>query len=1611
MNTRATKLMALLWCMALSCASYAQMSINGNTLYGNEWIDYNQSYYKIPIAEDGTYQLSYQDLQTAGIFLESTIPLGANFQIFHEGEEVPIYVTTTGTFSAGDYIEFYGEKNRGNLDRHLYKSSKREQLNPEYSMYTDTSIYFLTWNTSTNNNRYVTEYNTSTNPPAAEPYFWHEEKMVYGDFYQQGEDKTGNGLGLAPRYGVAEGYATQSFLKDQTVGLSFNNPYIGGPGATIRLRLGTRAGNHDLSIIFNGDTTLERSFDGWTARNYSFSLLTSELSTNDEVRILGKASSEDQYIIASIISTYPRTFDFGDAEDFYFQISSNNSSRYLKISNFNHGGIAPVLYDLTNKRRILTDLNNGVVEVLLSPFAGERELVLVSSAGAKTPAGINKKEFASFDFSANSTNYNYIILSHPKLIEDANNYVQQYADYRASAAGGTYIPLIVDVTDLYDQFSYGIVTHELGIRNFLKLANTHWNSEYLLIIGKGEQHRRIRTGNANPAYDLVPPFGYPDTDLLYVIDNDSDITDPWMAVGRIAAYEPDHVRIYLKKLKEHEAALNGASQSIEDVSWTKRVLHFAGGDAAIEPRILSDMEVLTNTIENGNFGADVINFSKQDNDIEAYRSVPQFIDEGTAMTTFYGHSTLSSLDFDIGRPESYNNAGRYPFFYAIGCNTNRVFQGLITLSEEYVLIEDKGAIGYFGSTWLTGLFSLGNYAKIYYENIAEEMYGATIGQIIVETTKEYASDGNDFNAQQLAQVYALQGDPAIRIYPFDAPDYLVDMNASQINPDLVDINEEEITLNLTLTNIGKNLNGILDIQFDHKHPNGTIVPIQTIQINAPSYDTSFTVVLPIDNSASLKGENEIKISIDPSNNFSETPNGAEDNNASLLPFYIVESDAKAVYPRNFSIVGQQGVTLKSSTSNPFAGSTTFTLEMDTTANFNSPFKMVQTIIQTGGVIEWMPNLTLVNNTTYYWRVSPDTTVTFGRDFDWDMHSFTYIENSGEGWTQNDFYQFKEDELSQLQLVDTTQRLDFSATLKDIRVVNGNFRNTDQNDVAVYEDGAVGFTFFTCPNSMNHGTESIWIIAYDPVTLERKIREPGDPSFNCYSTARYVFIAKLTSQSERDRAIDFLLNYTEPDDYVIVFTTKNNDNLYHADEWALDSTRNNGHNIFNLLEAQGAARIREMEDSETPYIFIYQKDNPAYQTVEVKAEDKERIEGRAVFTGSQIEGTLTSPNIGPAHSWGSLEWAVGDTNSSDKVSVNVYGVDQSDQEVLLYEDVITSTFSLASVDAATYPYLKMEYLTQDEEERTPAQIDFLKVLYDEGADVTLAANLSYHFHKEIIGQGDQIQLKLAIANLSDEIVNNLETTIQITDDNLINLNFSDTIPVLNPQGIDTLTFVLDTEILAIGDYVLKVNTNSDGAILEECIENNAGALIFSVEECIADVFVSVTYDRGVPVVEVSNTIAADNIIESTAEVTYSASTSITLLPGFHAKAGSDFRALIGGCSLSEISALPEEESKKAEVRLIENRQSSPTAPPAIEAQIAPNPASNFTDIRFKLLQGGRAKVAVMDLSGKVIAETFYTDVPAGWNQTIVSTESLQSGMYLVVIQSEQKILVKKLLIEK
>ena len=167
---------------------------------------------------------------------------------------------------------------------------------------------------------------------------------------------------------------------------------------------------------------------------------------------------------------------------------STNNIRYLEIDNFSIGeSDVPILYDLAAGLRYEAVYEDGKVKARLPSMNEARDLWLVNArSGVKEVASLEEANFINYDERVGD----YVIISHPALFDDGNgsNFVDAYANYRSSAAGGGHRTLIVDINQLYDQFAYGVARHPISIRNFAHYVKLNWvDLQYFLIIGKGRE--------------------------------------------------------------------------------------------------------------------------------------------------------------------------------------------------------------------------------------------------------------------------------------------------------------------------------------------------------------------------------------------------------------------------------------------------------------------------------------------------------------------------------------------------------------------------------------------------------------------------------------------------------------------------------------------------------------------------------------------------------------------------------------------------------------------------------------------------------------------------------------------------------------------------------------------------------------------------------------------------------------------------------------------------------------------------------------------------------------------------------------------------------------------
>ena len=139
----------------------------------NSWINYNQDYYKIKIAQDGIYRISAQSLNFAGFPTAGIDP--RKIRMYHNGVEQFIYIQgeNDGVFDTSDFIEFLGRRNDGSFDKSLYADSSWHP-SPSYSLFNDTSAYFLTYSPLTNGSRVTVLNNNNFNSFSSSSYFIRE---------------------------------------------------------------------------------------------------------------------------------------------------------------------------------------------------------------------------------------------------------------------------------------------------------------------------------------------------------------------------------------------------------------------------------------------------------------------------------------------------------------------------------------------------------------------------------------------------------------------------------------------------------------------------------------------------------------------------------------------------------------------------------------------------------------------------------------------------------------------------------------------------------------------------------------------------------------------------------------------------------------------------------------------------------------------------------------------------------------------------------------------------------------------------------------------------------------------------------------------------------------------------------------------------------------------------------------------------------------------------------------------------------------------------------------------------------------------------------------------
>ena len=1321
----------LLILIGLNFGISAQMVVGNQKLYGNEWIDYSQTYVKIPIAQDGIYRLTATALQAAGIPLST---VAANrFQLFKLGQEVPIFTSTEAVLGSNDYIEFFGEKNRGELDAFMYKNQKADMLNPEQSLVTDTAVYFLTWRTTPSSQRFQTIANNLTNLPTKEAWFWYDEKFI-GIDRQVAYDISGCSSVYLPEMNTGEGYGTE-FANNRTIIL---RPLLiaSGQDGKLTLRWTGNYKNHYTTINVSGVTVGKDTAYGYSFREKIFNVPAAQITSAMPLQIVGGYEANDNHSLGVATLQYARQFNFESKNQFIFNIAAATVVKYLEITNFLTGTNAPILYDMTNKTRIVTTFEGGIVKVALPPSTSERTLVLVASNGSSVVSTITPTTFVDLK----SDGGNYIMIANAKFFNDGTgkNYVQEYANYRASTEGGSFKTKVIDMQQVHDQFGYGVNRHPLCLRNFSYFIKKSWaNPQYLVLVGKAKEFPGNRYNVPFPDMSDVPSWGYPSSDVM-LVTNDSSIV-PLFPVGRIPISSPLDMQVYLEKVKEHESILKNAPQTLEARQWMKNVMHLSGGNAE-GPIIKEYMKNFGDTLQASKAGLNITTFYKTSLDpvqIALNDQIFNLIDKGVSVISFYGHSASSTLDFDINNPDNMHNKGKYPLFIALGCSAGNCHQQAKGLAENFIFYKDKGMSAFAGTTGSSFLNSLNRFANVYYSTMGTAQYGQSLGDITKATYAQFSQSTvqNDLGLKSAIQEFQITGDPALRLFAAPGPDYLPDATSIKLEPSVLTAQLDSFAVTFTINNLGTTIKDSMTVLMRQQLPNSKFVELIKKRIPTPPYQSTYTWRIPMPKETAA-GLNRLHIFVDSDNNINELPSPSAKINNELVsstrekgvPFYILDNNVRPVYPAEFAIVNKVPVVLKASTSNALAKLQNYIIEIDTAATFNTPLKKRTVINQFGGVLKWQPDMNWTNNTVYYWRSAADSTAGVG--YAWQNSSFIYLKDRGEGWNQSHYYQWLGNQFTTLKLNDYDRKFDFSEDRHSV-----DFRssyNTNVNSPQVFIDNGIWDRNFGYPTEAG-----LFVVLFDKSTgksfLQQSFLSEYGKNPSNRGTIFYIFKPEVNDAfTGRKGFIDFMDKIPERFS-VLVFTVQQTPTAnYRPDLWAADSV-NFGTNIFKVLEKYGAQQVRGLTGT-LPYAFAFQK-NVGSLAEKIGIDWATGAPISFQTQGAWYEGKMESKIIGPSREWQSLELNYIKeltTPVSDSLYIDVIGLtpDKSQETVLLSQQT-NNILSLSGINAKQYPYLKLRFYGYDDLKRTAPQLNYWRILYKGMSELAVNPNAKFTMYKESI----------------------------------------------------------------------------------------------------------------------------------------------------------------------------------------------------------------------------------------------------------------------------------------
>ena len=510
------------------------------------------------------------------------------------------------------------------------------------------------------------------------------------------------------------------------------------------------ANDHRVGILVNGIEVGEMVFDGRAKPLRAFpvghALLTSGINT---VSFEARGGADDMTLIDYVRLTYQRQYR-ADAN----QVTLNaGGGEQLTVDGFTNAAIR--VFDVTGdvaSQELLGTVaaaGGGWSVTFTVPAGAARKLLVSTSDAVGSPAAVQ----ANVPSTLHSAGQAGQIV----MITDAA-FASALTPLKNLRQSQGYAVQVVDVQDIYDEFSFGQKT-PVAIRTFLVRAAGSWAKppRFVLLVGNATTDPRDYQGIGER--DFVPtrivPTGVLETASDdWFADADDDGSADLASVGRLPARTAaetstmvDKIVAYERSSAEswHKSVLLVSDQGNEDVN------EFAALNSAVGKLVPADYQ---------------IDHLKRAEDPNAPQTLRTRLSEGAFLLNYHGHGSVDLWGGDLltaADVAALDNGSRLPLVVAMTC-FNGFFHGLFpeeSLAEALVRAPNGGAVGVWASSGMTDAAWQASMDRELFRQVFRGNW-TSVGEALRAAKKVV---GNE----DVRRTWIFFGDPALRLKGLSRP--------------------------------------------------------------------------------------------------------------------------------------------------------------------------------------------------------------------------------------------------------------------------------------------------------------------------------------------------------------------------------------------------------------------------------------------------------------------------------------------------------------------------------------------------------------------------------------------------------------------------------------------------------------------------------------------------------------------------------------------------------------------------------------------------------------------------------------------------------------------------